>query len=106
MKPWSVNINLEGKKKHIGSYGTEVEAAQAYDDAVRKWIGPRGITNFDTMGNRNVSGSSSSSSSGSSSSSSSSSSYGTEVEAAQAYDDAVRKWDWSPRNYQFRRFGK
>ncbi len=30
-KPWIANINIDGKKTHLGSYATEEEAARAHD---------------------------------------------------------------------------
>lgn len=32
---WVVQIAVDGKKKHIGCFGTEVEAAKAYDEAAK-----------------------------------------------------------------------
>lgn len=42
----------DGKKKSLGGYATEEEAAKAYDRAARELFGPLAVTNFDKDGNR------------------------------------------------------
>ena len=35
-KKWRANVRLNGEKKHIGHFETEIEAAEAYNDFVRE----------------------------------------------------------------------
>ncbi len=46
---WEVHIYQHGKKKHIGYYDLEIDAAKAYDAAVIKKCGKRAVTNFDQV---------------------------------------------------------
>jgi len=43
---WSVGIRVEGKRKYIGMFADEVEAAQAYDTAARELRGENAVLNF------------------------------------------------------------
>lgn len=45
-KKWKAQITLEGKSKYIGSFPTEIEAAQAYDTAARIHYGEYAYLNF------------------------------------------------------------
>ena len=43
---WAACIKSEGKKKHLGYFESEREAAKAYDRAVRKYHGEYALLNF------------------------------------------------------------
>lgn len=36
-RPWQASIKVNGKKKHVGYYTTEEEAARAHDKAAREY---------------------------------------------------------------------
>jgi len=38
-KKWTARINKKGKRKHLGYYDDEIEAAQAYNEAAQKAFG-------------------------------------------------------------------
>jgi hypothetical protein len=41
---WTVHAWLNGEPTYLGRYGTQLEAANAYDDAVREYRGESGAT--------------------------------------------------------------
>ena len=43
---WRARIRLEGKDINLGQFGTEVEAAKAYDTAARQHLGQFALLNF------------------------------------------------------------
>ena len=43
---WHANIHVDGKKKHLGSFSDEDDAARAYDTAARKHFGEYANLNF------------------------------------------------------------
>ncbi len=45
-KKWCASINVNGKRKHLGSFKTEIEAAVAYDKASLEFHGEFGRRNF------------------------------------------------------------
>jgi hypothetical protein len=45
-KKWLVQTQVNGKRKFIGHFDDEVEAAKAYDNAARKYHGPKAKLNF------------------------------------------------------------
>jgi hypothetical protein len=45
---WTASIVSQGKTKHLGSFSTELEAAQAYDIACKELHGEFGRPNFPT----------------------------------------------------------
>lgn len=45
-KPWQAYIGLSGKKKCLGYYGTEIEAARAYNKAALDLFGPYALLNI------------------------------------------------------------
>lgn len=45
-KTWYAYIKLNGKKKHLGCYSDEIEAATSYDQAARKYFGEFAALNF------------------------------------------------------------
>ena len=44
-KRWESNIEINGKKKRLGRFKSEVEAARAYDEAAKKLFGRFSLTN-------------------------------------------------------------
>ncbi len=45
--PWQVKVRgLDGKLRHVGVFKTELEAAHAYDKAIRAIRGTEAVTNF------------------------------------------------------------
>ncbi len=45
-KKWRANIVVDGKRHSLGRYGDEIAAAQAYDEAARRWFGKYAWLNF------------------------------------------------------------
>lgn len=45
-KPWSVAIRIKGKKRYIGSFANEIEAAKKYDQLARTYYGEYAFVNF------------------------------------------------------------
>lgn len=45
-KRWRAKISFENKSRAIGTFDSEIEAAQAYDFAARELFGPMARTNF------------------------------------------------------------
>lgn len=51
-KPWRAQIQVNKKKKALGNFTTETEAAEAYDNAARKYFGEFACVNFPRDGER------------------------------------------------------
>lgn len=49
-KKWRVLINHHGRQLDVGSYGSELQAARAYDEAARRLHGDRARLNFPDTG--------------------------------------------------------
>lgn len=45
-KKWRAAISVNGKSHRLGRFGDEIAAAEAYDDAARKWFGEHARLNF------------------------------------------------------------
>jgi hypothetical protein len=45
-KAWRARIRIDGKTRNLGRFGDQVAAAQAYDEAARKWFGEYAWLNF------------------------------------------------------------
>ena len=43
---WRATVCVKGKRIHLGSFGTEIEAAQRYDQAAYEWFGEGAMFNF------------------------------------------------------------
>lgn len=43
---WQVGINVDGKRRALGRYNSEIEAAKVYDRAARKFFGAFASPNF------------------------------------------------------------
>ena len=46
IKKWGAYTSHKGKKKHLGYFLNEIDAARAYDKAVKKYFGPYARVNF------------------------------------------------------------
>jgi hypothetical protein len=49
---WTAKIQYEGRKKHLGTFSIEEEAAVAYDEAARRTFGEYACVNFPKDGER------------------------------------------------------
>ena len=49
LKKWISRIGINGKRKHLGYFTSEIEAAKAYDTAAIKLYGEFAKLNFDTQ---------------------------------------------------------
>lgn len=43
---WAARISVEGRTRHLGRFNDEIAAAEAYDEAARKYFGERAYQNF------------------------------------------------------------
>ena len=48
-RPWRAQITIGGQKRHLGYFGTETEAARAYDSAAVEHHRGRAVLNFDDV---------------------------------------------------------
>lgn len=46
VKRWRASISVNGRKKYLGSYGNEIDAAKTYDKAAKKYYGQFAYLNF------------------------------------------------------------
>lgn len=42
---WNVHLSVTGKYKHVGLFGSEIEAAEAYNDAALEYHGEFAVLN-------------------------------------------------------------
>lgn len=48
-KKWHAGININGRRKHLGSFDDEIQAAKAYDEVARKYHGEFSSLNFEEV---------------------------------------------------------
>ncbi len=54
MGKWTAQIKVQGRRRHLGSFGDEVDAAKAYDAAARESFGAFAALNFPGLGERSA----------------------------------------------------
>jgi len=49
-RKWQIQIQVNGKRKNLGRFNSEIEAARVYDEAARGYYGEFAFTNFKRKG--------------------------------------------------------